>query len=126
MKKLLATLLLLTVLVAAPSFAFAGGQSTAKSFTLTINPAPPAPLVITTTSPLVNGQETVAYSVTFTVTGGVAPYTWSVTAGALPPGLSLSPTGVLSGTPSVQGVYNFTITATDSQSNVVSGSVRVR
>jgi hypothetical protein len=47
-------------------------------------------------------------------------YTFSVTAGALPPGspaFTLTPTGLLSGTPTVPGTYNFTITMTDTDGN---------
>jgi hypothetical protein len=49
-----------------------------------------------------------------TVTGGTAPYTFSVTAGNLPPGMTLSPGGTISGTPTTAGSYSFTVTATDS------------
>ena len=57
-----------------------------------------------------------AYSVNFTAAGGVGPFTYAVTAGVLPPGVSLSTAGTLSGTPPVAGTYGFTITATDSLS----------
>jgi len=54
------------------------------------------------------------YSQLITATGGTAPYTFAVTTGALPAGLSLnSASGLISGTPSVAGGFNFTITATD-------------
>jgi len=53
------------------------------------------------------------YNAVVTATGGTPPYTFAVTSGALPPLLSLSPAGVISGTPTVVGIYNFTITATD-------------
>ncbi len=57
----------------------------------------------------------VAYSQTLTASGGTAPYTFEVTMGTLPPGLTLDPaTGVLSGIPTSGGSYTFTITATDS------------
>jgi hypothetical protein len=50
--------------------------------------------------------------------GTYPPYTWSVSAGALPPGLSLDPeTGVLSGVPTAAGVYSFTLGVEDSYSN---------
>lgn len=50
-------------------------------------------------------------------TGGEGPYTYAVTAGSLPGGLSLNgSTGELSGTPSVSGAYSFSITATDVRS----------
>ena len=57
------------------------------------------------------------YSQTLTAIGGTAPYTFTVSSGALPAGLSLSPAGVLSGTPSSAGTFNFTVTATDSSVN---------
>ena len=55
------------------------------------------------------------YSATLSATGGTSPYSWSITSGALPVGLSLDATsGSISGTPSVAGVSTFTIQATDS------------
>ena len=56
----------------------------------------------------------VAYSETVSAQGGVSPYTYTVTIGALPTGTSLNPsTGVISGTPSTLGTYNFTVKVTD-------------
>ncbi|WP_421359044.1 putative Ig domain-containing protein [Agrobacterium rosae] len=55
-----------------------------------------------------------AYSQTLSASGGTAPYTFAVSAGTLPAGLSLSTVGVLSGTPTASGSFNFTATATDS------------
>ena len=66
---------------------------------------------ITTGSLLPTGLLGSAYSQTLAATGGTAPYTWSVTAGALPAGLTLSSAGVLSGTPTSVGTSNFTVTA---------------
>jgi hypothetical protein len=49
-----------------------------------------------------------------TASGGTPAYTWSVTAGALPAGLTLAATtGIISGTPSANGTSNFTATVTD-------------
>jgi hypothetical protein len=48
----------------------------------------------------------------FTVSGGTAPYLWS--AAGLPPGITLSSSGVLSGTPTAAGAFQVTFTATDS------------
>ncbi|MGD0585241.1 MAG: Ig domain-containing protein [Oryzomonas sp.] len=81
-------------------------------------------LTITTTSPLpVATFTTTAYNQTLAATGGTAPYTWSVSSGALPLGLSLNAaTGVISGTPSAAlvptnaaEIVNFTVMATDSK-----------
>jgi Putative Ig domain len=51
---------------------------------------------------------------TFTASGGSPPYTWKVTSGALPTGLKLAADGLLSGTPTAEGRFTFTVTATDS------------
>lgn len=54
-----------------------------------------------------------AYSQTITASGGNSPYTYSVSAGTLPAGFTLSPAGILSGSSSVPGTFNFTVAATD-------------
>lgn len=54
------------------------------------------------------------YSQTVSASGGIAPYTYLITSGALPPGLALnSTTGAITGVPTTAGSYSFTITATD-------------
>ena len=64
---------------------------------------------------LPDGSVTSAYSQTVTASGGSSPYTFAVTAGSLPTGLSLNTsTGDITGTPTATGTFNFTITATDS------------
>jgi hypothetical protein len=56
----------------------------------------------------------VAYNQTITASGGTGPYTFSVTAGALPTGLlPLTSGGIISGTPTTAGTFTFTVTATD-------------
>ncbi len=77
--------------------------------------APIAPLNITTTS-LPSGALTYSYSATLGASGGVPPYTWSVTSGSLPPGLNLNSTsGLISGIPTVADTYPFTLQVADSQ-----------
>ncbi|MGO9384086.1 MAG: beta strand repeat-containing protein, partial [Mycobacterium sp.] len=64
-----------------------------------------------------------AYSDTLTATGGTTPYTWSVNAGALPPGLSLSSAGVLAGTPTTAGSYPFTVNVVDANNGIATASI---
>ena len=73
-----------------------------------------SPLTITTSSPLPNATLQVSYSTTLQASGGVAPYTWSIGSGSLPPGLSLSSGGVISGVPTQTGTSTFVINAVDS------------
>ncbi|KSV62384.1 hypothetical protein N185_08205 [Sinorhizobium sp. GW3] len=54
-----------------------------------------------------------AYTQTFSVSGGTGPHSYTVVAGSLPNGLVLSSAGALSGTPTVDGSFNFTVSATD-------------
>jgi hypothetical protein len=88
------------------------------SFTLVIASSN---LSITTTSPLTPGTMNVAYTNTLQAAGGTSPYSWLVTAGNLPAGLALSGAGVLSGTPTASGTFNFSVTVTDSKQNTVTG-----
>lgn len=69
-----------------------------------------------TTGSLGTITEGSAYSVALAATG-TAPITWTVASGALPDGLSLSSAGLLSGTPTMQGVYDFTVQATNAAGN---------
>jgi Putative Ig domain len=75
-------------------------QSKPANLTLTITAAGVAPPAVTTTS-LPNGQVGVAYSATLSATGGTTPYTWTLTSGTLPAGLTLSSSGTITGTPTV-------------------------
>src|SRR5207249_4705235 len=63
-----------------------------------------------------------AYNQSIAATGGTLPYAWSVESGALPPGLSLSASGVISGAPSVAGSYTFTIRVTAASNSTASQS----
>ena len=63
-----------------------------------------------------------AYSYTVQAQGGTPPYSWSISAGALPSGLSLSSGGALTGTPSAAGNYTNTLRVTDAVSATASQS----
>jgi len=66
------------------------------------------------TASLPNGTVSVSYNQTLTATGGTTPYTWAISSGSLPAGLSLvASTGVISGTPTASGTSNFTARVTD-------------
>jgi hypothetical protein len=90
------------------------GNMVSGYVTVIVDPAPTQPLEITTTE-LPSGTVGQAYSATLSAQGGTPPYSWSVTAGTLPPGLSLSSDGVISGTPTEEGSFTFTVTVQDSE-----------
>jgi len=72
------------------------------------------PLFITTMQ-LPQGMLGMSYQATLSAKGGVPPYIWSLLAGALPPGLSLTASsGAISGTPAQAGTFNFTVQVSDS------------
>ncbi|PYT23934.1 MAG: autotransporter outer membrane beta-barrel domain-containing protein, partial [Acidobacteria bacterium] len=87
------------------------GGVASQAYTLVINPA----LSGITPGTLPQGDAGVTYNQNLNVSGGTAPYAWSVSAGALPTGINLTPSGspaTLSGS-AAAGTYNFTIKVTD-------------
>src|ERR1700730_15714318 len=73
-----------------------------------------AALTITTSSPLPPGTVGLNYSaVQLTATGGQSVYSWIVLSGTLPPGISLSSGGMVSGAPTAAGTYTFTVQVSD-------------
>lgn len=98
-------------------------QTASASLSLVVNPAV-GPPVITTTSPLPGGTVGVLYNVQMAATGGISPYVWS-TPGGLPPGLTFSSTGVLSGTPTTVGTSTPTLTVKDANNRTASGAFSI-
>jgi len=88
----------------------AAGQAATQALSITINAANP-PRITTTTLP--GGTVGQPYNQTLQATGGVGALTWTLSGGALPAMLSLSPAGVLSGTPTTAGTANFTVRVSD-------------
>jgi hypothetical protein len=70
--------------------------------------------VVITTAKLSQAVVTKAYSEGLAATGGVPPYTWTTSSGALPPGLTLGANGSIQGVPMTAGDFTFTAKATDS------------
>jgi Cadherin-like beta sandwich domain/Putative Ig domain/Secretion system C-terminal sorting domain len=95
----------------------AENEITTKTYTLTVTRVNEAPTIEIFPAVLLDGAVGSFYSQTITASGGTSPYTYKVTAGLLPDGLTLSNTGTLSGTPTAGGISTFTVTATDASTS---------
>lgn len=72
----------------------------------------------TSASQLPAGRQGEFYSRQLQASGGTAPYSFALTSGSLPPGLTLNANGQISGTPTATGTYNFTVQVTDSSADL--------
>jgi large repetitive protein len=91
-----------------------GTSTPSTNGTYRITVGPPPPLTVTFPSTCCNaGTVGSSYFQNFFTSGGVGPFTWTVSAGQLPPGVTLTG-GHLGGTPTAAGTYTFTIKVTDS------------
>ena len=96
-------------------------QTASQSFSIVIAAAV-TPLSITTSS-LPSGTQNVGYSTALAATGGKTLYTWSITSGSLPTGLSLAASsGTISGTPTQSGTFPITVQVKDSSSTAQTAS----
>ncbi|QSO54259.1 putative Ig domain-containing protein [Alicyclobacillus curvatus] len=101
----------------------ASALSTPDSVTTSVyGPTPPTIITEFFPEPAQVGQ---AYSGQVRVIGGMMPMHWSITTGTLPPGLTLSNQGVISGTPTRAGSYNFTVKVTDSNDHASSRKLTI-
>jgi hypothetical protein len=90
----------------------------------------PAPLTVVpppsvTTTSLTGGTAGGMYNAVLQVSGGVAPFSWSVTSGSLPPGLSLSSGGTISGTTCTGSTAKFTVQVADSATPPLTASAQL-
>jgi uncharacterized protein (TIGR03437 family) len=98
------------------------GTQASKLFTLTITPA----LTFAPSSPLPDGVVGQSYSQSIQASGGSAPYTFSLFGQTLPPpGLTFSSSGVISGTPSAAGTFNFTVQVTDAEKVTATAQLQI-
>lgn len=99
---------------ASPSSTSTGTTTAPPSPSPIASPSPTASLLAITGLPLHNGEVGIGYlAVTFLAGGGIPPYSWSVSAGAFPPGLSLSSGGVVTGKNTTAGHFGFTVKVAD-------------
>ncbi len=103
----------------------AAGTSVTQALSITVNPPPPLSIA---TGSLPNGTVDTSYSQTLQASSGAQPYTWSLTGGNLPFGLSLAPGGLISGTPVATGTFGFTVKVVDSSTpqQTASASLSIR
>ncbi len=102
------------------SAGYFGALSTNVAITVGSTTTPPATALSITTTALPSGARGVPYSRQITASGGTQPYSWSLASGALPPGMSLTGTGVLGGTPTLSGTYSFTVRVRDAAGTTAS------
>ncbi len=100
-------------------------SSKSASATATVNPVNTTTTLQITSGSLPQGQQGATYGEVFTATGGTPPYSWSISAGAAPAGITMASTGDLAGIPTALGAFNFTVTVTDTMQNTATGNFSV-
>ncbi len=98
--------------------------SKSASAAVTVDPVNNQKLQITTGN-LPQGQQGDTYSDAFSATGGVTPYSWSISSGTPPPGISMNINGGFAGMPATVGTFNFTVMVTDANSKTATGNFSV-
>jgi len=95
-----------------------GCSGTGSPYTLVVG----CPAITVNPPSLPNATQGTAYSQQLSASGDPGPFNFAVTAGSLPAGLTLSSSGLLSGTPTGSGTFSFTVTATTAGTYSCSGS----
>ena len=95
-------------------FRYTATNGSGTSSPATVNVTVSAPTIVVSPSSLPGATAGASYSQSLSASGGSSPYTFNLSAGSLPAGMSLSSSGTLSGTPTVVGSSNFSISVNDS------------
>ena len=74
-----------------------------------------------TTPGLPQGQQGESYTAGFAASGGTPPYSWTISSGTLPSGITLNTNGSVSGVPTATGTSNFTVVVTDAKNLTANG-----
>jgi|HubBroStandDraft_1064217.scaffolds.fasta_scaffold00014_91 hypothetical protein len=90
----------------------------------TVAPSKNHPLQITSGNPT-PGEQGAIYSEPLAATGGTAPYSWSISTGTLPAGITMNTSGELYGTPTAAGASSFTVKVTDAAGTSTTGAFSV-
>lgn len=104
------------------------GLTASRSYAIRVSPALPLAIAPEPWSPVTVGSFS---NLWFDGSGGLTPYSWAVTAGALPPGMALTqdaaggPSARVGGTPTAEGTYDWTLRLTDSQGSSTSQAFSV-
>jgi hypothetical protein len=104
------------------TFIVVDSSKPAQSATTTLTLSISAAKLVVSTSSLPKGQIGAAYTASLAASGGTTPYSWQLTSGTLPGGLSLSSNGTLSGTPTAAASASLTFKVTDSSKPAVSAT----
>jgi hypothetical protein len=96
-------------------------RSKSASASVTINPLSNQTLHITNNG-LPGAEQGTGYSAAFNAIGGTAPYHWSISAGSIPSGLTLSSNGDFGGIPTATGTFSFVVAVTDAVDKTASAS----
>jgi uncharacterized protein (TIGR03437 family) len=98
------------------------GATATRTFTINVNSTSQVVITSTYLSP---GNLNAAYTAQLTAEGGQFPFTYSITSGSLPPGLSLSSAGEISGTPTSRGTFAFTVLVRDGRGATAQAALRI-
>jgi pseudomonalisin len=100
---------------AGPGFDLATGWGSVDAYVLVHSWSPQVQQISMISQPTLNsGSAGSAYTQTLSASGGTPPYRWTISSGTLPPGLTLTSTGSVTGTPTTAGSYSFTVQVSDS------------